>query len=343
MEPQSLKFKELVELSERILITSHISPDPDAISSVLLLGTTLQLNYPNKQIKMVLEEEPDSLDFIHGYDQIQFTPITTALSDFKPDLFVLLDGNNYERCSRHDGQIVRDFISSSGTNTVIIDHHELAGADKVSVFINNHSPSTVQDVYSVCFGSLRLKKPDGYAQTTMTGLYADTGGFTYMKDGQHKGLFDLAEELVDAGANVELVKNNLSRYTIDDMRALGELISNIRQGQDYTFSYLPDEFITAWNESGKTLPMLQKATGSFLDNHIRSVEGRSWGFIVYRNALQGDDMYSVSLRASGNSKDVSAIAAKLGGGGHKPAAGAKFQASSVEEALKVVQKAISES
>jgi nanoRNase/pAp phosphatase (c-di-AMP/oligoRNAs hydrolase) len=39
-------------------------------------------------------------------------------------------------------------------------------------------------------------------------------------------------------------------------------------------------------------------------------------------------------------KDVSAIAASLGGGGHKGAAGAKFEAPSLESAISKVKAAI---
>jgi len=78
------KFMQLVESSQRILITSHISPDPDAISSVLLLGTTLGQNYPNKQIGMALEEEPQGLDFLSGYKDIKFGLLAEKVSGFKP-------------------------------------------------------------------------------------------------------------------------------------------------------------------------------------------------------------------------------------------------------------------
>ena len=49
---------------------------------------------------------------------------------------------------------------------------------------------------------------------------------------------------------------------------------------------------------------------------------------------------SVSLRSVYESTDVSQIANKLGGGGHKPAAGAKIEAKNLEEAIQKVQDAI---
>lgn len=335
------KFNEYFKKSERVLITSHISPDPDSVSSLLLLGTALKLNLPDKQVRMILEEEPDDMEFLAGYKDIEIVPLLDSLAKHKPDLLILLDGNNYERFSRHNGSDVREYVKTNGLKTIIIDHHELEGADKSDVYINNNSPATVQDVYNICFNELKLKMPDGYAQTTMIGLYADTGGFAYVKDGSHKKLFSLVEELISSGADVEATKNLLSRYSEEDMRVLGELIKNLSHQSDYTYSFLPDEFVLDKNGVGKLSADLRKGTGVFLDEFIRNIDGRQWGFIVYRNILQGDGMYSVSLRSAGNSKDVSKIALSLGGGGHKPAAGAKFEANSVEDAIKKVQQAIS--
>src|SRR5581483_1148920 len=106
------KLKYHIEDSQRILVTSHISPDPDAVASVILMTLALKLNYPNKKLVAILEEEPVDLDFLTGYEEIKFKPVLSETKDFKPDLFFLLDGNNYERCSRHEGQQLRAQIQS---------------------------------------------------------------------------------------------------------------------------------------------------------------------------------------------------------------------------------------
>jgi nanoRNase/pAp phosphatase (c-di-AMP/oligoRNAs hydrolase) len=78
----------------------------------------------------------------------------------------------------------------------------------------------------------------------------------------------------------------------------------------------------------------------FVDDYIRNIDGRLWGFIVYQNPLLGEDGYSVSLRSVGGIVDVSVIAKKLGGGGHKPAAAAEVHVKSIREALAKVESAI---
>ncbi len=341
MDTKIQPLEELIAAADNILVTSHISPDTDAVSSILLLGSALRLNYPKKRVTMVLEEEPTELDFLDGYSQIIIKPILQTLKKNSPDLFILLDGNSYERASRHDGQQVRDYVAQNSLKSVLIDHHEEAGRDNADIYINDNCPATVQNVYQILFKVMNLKKPKGYAQTTMAGLFSDTGGFVYMKDGTHKEVFSLASELVEAGAVIENIKNQLYRFQDGDMQILSELASNTMHGKDYTYSYLKDETVAGWINDGSRQIDLQRPVGSFLDEYIRNIGGRTWGFIVYKNTIQGENYYSVSLRALSGTKDVSAIANSLGGGGHKPAAGAKFEAKNVHDAIEKVEKAIS--
>lgn len=340
MEQQIQKFKELIEASEQILITSHISPDPDAMASALLMSATLQANFGSKVIKTVMEEEPSDLAFMPHYDQAEFKPVYEALEGFKPDLLILLDGNNYERFSRHDGQKIRDFITSNNLKTVVIDHHEETDSDTVTLSINNASAAVVQDVYELLFDSLKLIQPADSAQLSMIGFYADTGGFVYIKPGNEKKVFGFAEELVGQGASVEEAKNQLEQYSEDDMLVLSELMANVTLGDDYTYSFLSDSFLESWLTKGMTYPQLDRPTSTFSNSYIRNIEGRKWGFITYKNPQQGDNFYSVSFRSQNGNPDVAAMATELGGGGHKPAAGAKFEATSLDEAIAKVKAVI---
>jgi phosphoesterase RecJ-like protein len=335
------KFKQLIDDAERILITSHVSPDPDAVASVLLLGTTLELNFPDKKIELVLEEEPDGLNSLEGYEQIKFEPLAAGIESFKPDFFVIVDANNYERCSRKDGLKIRNYITNNHIRSAILDHHEPEGQDRADIYLNSGNPACAQEVYELCFSGLKLNKPVGYAQTTMLGLYADTGGFAY-KNPRHNATLALADELIGASANIEQIKNALYQYTEDDVRILGELATNVSGGGDYSYSYINDGFVEQWLKTGRTAAELNHGTGAFVNDFIRNIAGRKWGFIVYKNILHGDDMYSVSLRAVGDARDVAKIAAQLAGGGHKSAAGGKVQAKSVEEAIDKVKAVIAQ-
>jgi len=334
------KFKQLIDEAERILITSHVSPDPDAVASVLLLGTTLELNFPDKKVEMVLEEEPDGLSFLEGYEQIKFEPLVAATESFKPDLIILVDVANFGRASRKGGLELKEYVKKSHAKLVIIDHHEPEGRDESDLYFNSIKSATVHEIYNIVYSKLHLKKPGNSAQIAMTGLYGDTGGFTYI-DASNVDAFELAAELVREGASVETLKYQLNQFSEDQIQVVCELSKNLSHFKDFTYSFLGDEFVSNWQKSGKQQAALQRANKIFIDNYIRNIDGRNKGFIIYRNPLEGDDMYSISFRAARDSQDVSKLALMLNGGGHKSSAGGKVQAKSVEEAIDKVKEIIS--
>ena len=336
------KLKKLIESSDKILITSHISPDPDALASVLLLGTTLKLNYPDKEVLIILEEKPEGLEFLAGCKEVKFQSLIEALNSYKPELFILLDAVNYERCSRNDGDAIRRYLKDNKVATAIIDHHEPTGKDDTNVYIHQGSIATVQDVYEVCFEHLGLKKPEGYGETTMLGIYSDSGGFTYANP-RHRQTFKIVSDLIDDGVNLEVIRSQLRRYTTDQLIALGEFARNVTTNGQYSYSYISDEFVADWQKANRPVLSLNTAAAIFVDQFIRNIDGLNWGYIVYLNPLAGENMYSLSLRSQADAKDVSQIANKFGGGGHKPAAGAKIEAKSIREALAKVKAAITSS
>ncbi|HLG91073.1 MAG TPA: DHH family phosphoesterase [Candidatus Saccharimonadales bacterium] len=339
-----LEFKHFVENSKKILITSHISPDPDAVCSVLLLGTTLKSNFPDKEIKMVLEEKPArTLDFLEGYSGIEFRPLLEAAQELKPDLFILLDAPNFERCSRDSGVELRELLDRIDTRVAIIDHHEEHGKDNSDLYVNNKRPATAQEVYELLFEKLHLMKPDGYAQTTLLGIISDTARHKF-DNPVHRDTYRAVSDLLDAGASIEELETKMDRYDRHQLKVLNNLIKNTASsGQGYTYSFIDDSFTQNWIKSNKPLDSFKLGFEEFTNNFLKNFEDNLWGFAVYKEMVGDDSTYGVSFRSKTGVKDVSKIAHKLGGGGHKAAAGAKFKADSVQQALEKVKKAVESS
>jgi phosphoesterase RecJ-like protein len=333
------KFKQLIDQAERILITSHISPDPDSISSLLLTGTTLEANFPDKQIVMTAEELLSDLKFLSGYDQIVRQPLEAAVNSHNPDLVIIVDANNFNRCTRGNGDEIAGKLQAAGAKVAIIDHHEPVEVAQNNAYINRSNPAAVQDVYETFFYALKLKKPAGFAQTTMLGIYSDSGGFIY-ENKQHRQTFKIVDELLEAGVNLEELVNRLHNYSAISVRTLGELAKNLGEYKGFSFSYVGDEFIQQYSADSDGFEDIRTAIGLFANDFIRNIDDRQWGFVVSKDIRGGDNLYSVSFRAISNAKDISIIAKQMGGGGHKPAAGAKFQASSVKEAVEKVKAVI---
>jgi phosphoesterase RecJ-like protein len=255
----------------------------------------------------------------------------------RPDLFILVDAMNFQRVSRVDGDDLKRLIKDElRAKLAILDHHTQVGLESSDVYINSGLPATAQEVYRVLFKELNMKKPDGYAQTTLLGIVSDTSRFKY-KNPAHRQTFEVVSELLEAGASIEALEYRLDRYTTQQMAAFSVLARNLTDsGEGYTFSYIdtPDIDVND-TESVKV------ACEIFTDRYIRNIDDNYWGFIVYPEDINGRPAYSVSFRSINDLKDVSAIAERLGGGGHKAAAGAKgIGASSAAEAVKKVQALI---
>ena len=332
--PMINDLKKLIEQSERILITSHIGPDGDAVSSSLLLYQLLRENYPDKLIEVTLEERPYGLDFLQNYESIKFQPLDTALEKAAPDLFVILDANALYRLTRAP-ESAQKYLETKKPKIIVIDHHEGLEFPDPDVYINNKSPAVALDIYDIFIDKLGYKKPEGYAETALTGIYTDTGGFVH-RNMNFQRTFEVVSKLIADGANIESVANHLSLISEGGLKILGELIANTTFESDHIYTYISDKSAHPDNHEA-----MVQGTDAFRSNFLREVKGRSWGFIVQRDVeAHNDNTYSVSFRAVSGTKDVSEIAARLGGGGHKPAAGAKFSAKNVEDALRKVRAAI---
>ncbi len=338
---QIKELNQLIGDSRRILITSHISPDPDALSSALILGRALKLNFPDKAVKMVLEEKPDKdLSFLKGYDEVDFLSLAQTAKQFEPDLFIIVDASSYARVARTDSDELSSFIRDKKIKTAVIDHHEEAGKDDTDVFINNKRPATAEEVYVLLFEQLNLRKPDGFAEATLLGINSDTQRHKFDHPG-YRETFRIISDLLDAGASVEKLENKLEHYNKNEMDVLSHLSANISSGPPgCTYSFISDEFTEKWQAASKPAADIKNGSEFFINQFIRNFDNNSWGFIVHPELVSGPGHYGISLRSLSGAMDVSTIAAKLGGGGHKPAAGAKITAKNVEEAIEQVHQAI---
>lgn len=337
------QFKKLVEEAKRILITSHISPDPDAICSVLLLGRALALNFPDKQIKMVLEESSSQdVSFLADFNQIEQVSLKDTVESFKPDLFISVDAAGMQRLSRNDGQTLSDLIYNQLKSKVaVIDHHQMDDSVKTDVYIKSERPATTQEIYEILFEKWNLKKPENYAEAALLGIVRDTGRFKY-DNPSHRQTFRIVSDLIDAGASIEKLEYRLDRYSLDELLVLSNLLHNsVVERTGYSYSFIDDEFSKQWQAQGKSTGAYKAATDVFSSLFLRNIEDAFWGFIVYPELQAADRSYSVSFRAVSGGIDVARIAARLEGGGHKQAAGAKnIVADSVQEAVNKVEQTI---
>jgi phosphoesterase RecJ-like protein len=333
------KFKQLVVAANKIVVTAHIAPDPDAVASSLLLTETLKTNFPEKQTELVLEERPaENLNFLYGFNDMRNMPLADALKEIKPDLVIITDTDNFDRVSRSRANDIRDYLKSNNVPVAVIDHHERDERDTLAVIINRHAAAAAEEVYHLCFDVYGWKKPEGYAETTLLGIVMDTVRFRY-ENPLHRETFAIVNDLLDAGADIQRLQDKIDRYTDDQMAIMTQLAVNMKAEGDHTYSYIEDDFFKQYMAAGKSYADFKAIIGMYNDEFIRKVADRRWGYIVYQDPSL-PNTYKVSFRAITGAKDVRAIALILKGGGHVPAAAATLKATNISAALAQVRDAI---
>lgn len=285
-----------------VLITSHRSPDGDALGSELALAEMCQ--YLGVETTIVNRDpHPGSLGFLPGLSAVQVVPEVPAPLLAKADLAIFLECPGAERPG---------FPELLHKAVVNIDHHldnPLYGAVN---FVDPEAPAVGEMLLAVAdAASIPLTKT--MATCLYTALVTDTGDFRYSNATSRA--FAAAQRLVEAGAEpptiAEALNDHLPARVIRLQALVLATLELHAQGQVAV--------ITCTSE------MLQRAEAGPEDtedmvNIPRTIDGVKVAVFFKAFAPQ---TVKVSLRAKG-SLDVQKLAAAFGGGGHTSAAGLTF-------------------
>jgi phosphoesterase RecJ-like protein len=280
--------------ARKILITSHVRPDGDAIGAVLGLG--LALKEAKKEVQMVLSDGvPSSFYHLDGVRQIQ----RTARGEF--DMVIVVD------CS----DLLRTGEALGGRSVDLnIDHHLTnLGYGRINVV-------DAQEVATCAILASQLEAwglvfTPAVASALLSGLVSDTIGFR--TPNVKPDTLRLAANLMEKGANLpELYHLALIRRSFFAARYWGRGLENLQQenGLVWTRLTLQDRALAGY--TGNDDADLINTLSSIDDSDITLILIEQKGFKV-----------KVSWRAR-IGWDVSQLAIQFGGGGHAAAAGAEI-------------------
>ena len=152
------------------------------------------------------------------------------------------------------------------------------------------------------------------ASALYVGLITDTGKFMY--ENTNARTHRIAADLIEAGVDVDDTYRRLYEHVpIEKMRLVARALDGIQRHCD---ERLVLTYITA--DDYEATGAGEEMTEGIID-HLRSVEGAKIAALIRDLGDRGRAARKVSLRSSSGEVDVSAIARKNGGGGHKRAAG----------------------
>jgi bifunctional oligoribonuclease and PAP phosphatase NrnA len=310
---------EALRSNDRFIVTTHENPDGDALGS--LLATTFALRELGKNADMYLFGE---VPIPNEYEFMDFAGIVRGPNPDSSDrVVVALDCANERRLGPESALLEKAQL------VVDIDHHhDNTRFGKVNLIVG-HASSTGEILADV-FRELGVSLTPEIAEALYIAVVTDTGRFQYANT-TAKAL-RLAAELVEAGADVHRVFQGVyENVAFAKLKLVARALENaeVFEGGRVVVSHLERE---DFEHAGAEEPYSEG-----IIDYLRAVEGTELAALIREPPTANGPTHRISLRTTEADLDVSAIARKSGGGGHRQAAGFSSEAS-IEEITEFIRR-----
>lgn len=293
-----MKLKRIIdsiEASKHILMGGHISPDGDAIGSLIgMVGICRFFHIP---YTIIIEEIPSKYNYLVQNINIQ------SNFDGEYDTFIALDCGDVERLGSY-----QEYFNKAKLTINIDHHHTNTGFGKLN-YVQKDGSSTSELVFNLI---QRAKVPltEEIAKAIYTGLVFDTGGFMHpcTKSSTHLAVAKLLELPIDYSL---IYHHIIHARTLKTIRMQGVLAQNMvfLSNGEIIMSYVTKEQMEQYGASKEDIDGVV--------NYVKNIEGVCVAAFIYP---VNDNTYKLSLRSIAP-YDVAAICKEFGGGGHIRAAG----------------------
>lgn len=293
----------LIDEAQTICICAHTNPDGDALGSGLALYQLISQHWQGKKVTNILADDTGEIPRLY-----RFMPETDSFvhaCDYEgtPDLFIVLDLSSPARLNNAQALMERS------RHIAIMDHHPTDEPFGDVALIRPDAAATGVIIAEFALYIGAEITPD-IANCLFCAIVTDTGRFQYQNADSEA--FECASMLVDAGASPSLISLNVYQsfrlaYLHLESLVMGRIVT-FEQGR-IAYSY------AMRTDLERTGARPDECDG--LIDVVRSVEGSEVALFLKENA---DGSIRGNLRSKGE-HDISGVAAAMGGGGHKAAAG----------------------
>lgn len=316
------QFDLLARRSRKIAVVGHLKPDSDAVASILAFTAYLRQKYSNSQVVPALES-----GFIEEFSKFPGSSDILWSNNLEHDL------RGYELVVFMDGHEVKRFFKYAqgwpqGVDSVCIDHH-LGDIDQGATgYVDSSAIATAQIVLEL-FADEKDLMGHGWitsevAEIVMYGILGDSGTFRYVR-AEKARILSLSQRLLEAfDLDISKLDDMFNTHTKETLLVLGKLLErtqyvDLPDGKSFMYSWADFEDLSSFQ-----LPIIKMAIEQYRHKFLRQAKGYDWGFVA---SPEAKNWISVSFRAKTSSLDMNYVAGLLGtgGGGHKPAAAAKFE------------------
>lgn len=314
----SKEILEVINSSANIVLSLHISTDPDSIISNILFKKFLEKL--NKKVTFVTPEAINN-KFKAMYDLSDLQDSESIYKNLKDyDLFIALDVNEPTRVGLNDE-------NHKLIKTINIDHHQ--DLNYYEPFkISDTSYSSASEIVFHFFEDVGYGISVEESNLILEGIITDTDSFSYSASSR---VFRTVSKLIELGANYDIVNAKIYRNnSIDQLKFWGKGLSKIKVDKKNNFSYIA----LSLNDLKKYKNILQ-GTRSLADKFVRTVEDTYFGMVIIEREEGG---VKISVRSRKIGYGLMKLLKDLNGGGHFDGGGGQIDNMSYKDAVKLALK-----
>tara|TARA_B100001027_G_C16220489_1_gene309571 strand:+ start:76 stop:1083 length:1008 start_codon:yes stop_codon:yes gene_type:complete len=329
MEGKIKLLKNLLSKENKIVITTHTNPDGDAIgSSLALFHLFKKMNFNVKVITP--NQHPEFLDWVPGCEQLIVYEKNEQLAKKtinNSNLIFTLDFNDLNR----SGKIVEN-IDLDRHKLVMIDHHQSPNDYASIMFSYPEFSSTCELIFNI---AVNLGKKDLIDKEISTCLYlgimTDTGSFQY--NGVNGNTHHTLSFLLEKGIDHNRIYNNIyNSHNLSKLKILGCAIKNLSLIHNKKTSYT---FLTKQELKQN---QYKKGDSEGIVNYGLSLKNIQFTAIFIEDELEVS-LIKISFRSKNEFPCDRFAKEFFSGGGHKNAAGGKFEGTMIN-AIKKFQSSL---
>lgn len=302
LDNQVTRLREALDTARFVVLSGHTGPDGDTVGACLALHLVLKEGSKHARI-LFHDPVPKNLLFLPGSSSIERVDEEFQLDD-EPDLAVVMDLSGLDRLGR-----ARPFVERA-KQIVVFDHHEPGKESFGDIRIVDPTAAATCLILYRALVALDLPIPGDVAQCLLAGIATDTGNFAFSNTTPEA--LRAAADLIERGGDISVIHEEVwNKRPLSAMRLLGLVLSRQEMHCEgrITLSHLLHEDYLAANATD------EDTEGAV--NELLRVDGTVVAALV-REVRPG--RLRISVRSRGE-YDVAEVCRRLGGGGHKNAAG----------------------
>ena len=323
IEPEKVnQIMDSIDSAHNILITTHVSPDGDAIGSSLALYHFIKNK--GKRVRLVVPNSfPYFLRWMDGIKEIEifeYNPNAGQSIIKNSDLIFCLDYNISKRVGE-----MGPYIENSPAKKILIDHHPLPGTIFDIIVSKPEISSTSELVFRLLFQADKYDQiTKAEAEAIYCGMMTDTGGFTY--NSADPEIYEIISLLLRKEIDKDMIYSQVfHNYSEERFRLLGFTLSQRMK----VYPELHSALLHLSQEDQKQFKFNKGDTEGFV-NYPLSIKD-----IVFSTFIREDDgIIKLPFRSQKDFPCNQFASEFFNGGGHLNASGGEYRGT-LEEAVRI--------